>query len=619
MNGSQNSDSPRPDSAENQKLLEWILKFQDGTLSSEETAALERQLLSDEEARQHFIEIQMQSFAINGIFRREAYEQNQSGVSFPGWSRRQNRWFVSGVLTAAVLSLCLAVIAWVRPLNRDGGPPALVANPDQENNGNSSVAVESSKPEINVRVVGLSRAQFFGEYNPPLHSLLNAKRDYILTEGLVELAFPTGASVIVEAPAVFRILDNECLTLDTGRCSVHAPEGAEGFRVETPTTQVVDRGTRFLVTATEGMETEVQVVEGAADVFWKSEGPHSPSGNEIAPSVAISETPSEVSPKDASVNSADVAPPAEQNSHQVRLEKTDAQRFSGTESVSMAPVRFTPQAYRASLPDRIMSYEATRDERGCAQDLVSVTVVRDGAARTYSAEKLILADLIWFKSYDAVNKSGHLSGEAHLPEIRGSWLSDLSLTSGVINPGGQKFPLNSDPVMNDVEDPLNPNTPGFAIRFREPVINGPGPDIVFFELQTLSNPPEGDPFHVSPVRFRPGLRSTTIQTYDLTLFSSETLPLSTFYLYQFDRPIQSLRDLEEMSCTRTHMRIGFRALAVGIDLSALGYAENEAVEELFFQDADDDPAGCIVDPVFIAGLPAERSEHDVDVLEHLRK
>jgi hypothetical protein len=52
---------------------------------------------------------------------------------------------------------------------------------------------------------------------------------------------------------------------------------------------------------------------------------------------------------------------------------------------------------------------------------------------------------------------------------------------------------------------------------------------------------------------------------------------------------------------RSRPALRFRALAVGIDLSDLGYAANAEVPGLFFQDALDD--GHQVDPVFIAGLP----------------
>ena len=44
-----------------------------------------------------------------------------------------------------------------------------------------------------------------------------------------------------------------------------------------------------------------------------------------------------------------------------------------------------------------------------------------------------------------------------------------------------------------------------------------------------------------------------------------------------------------------------KLLAVGIDLSDLGYPEGATVDGIFIQDVLDD--GNQVDPVFIAGLP----------------
>src|SRR5690606_26921533 len=103
----------------------------------------------------------------------------------------------------------------------------------------------------------LAHARFFGELTPRPQNALPLHREYILMSGLAELVFPRGATAIIEGPAVFRVLTEDCLSMDVGRCSVHAPEGAEGFRVETPVTKVVDRGTRFTVQVTETNETEV--------------------------------------------------------------------------------------------------------------------------------------------------------------------------------------------------------------------------------------------------------------------------------------------------------------------------------------------------------------------------
>ena len=62
---------------------------------------------------------------------------------------------------------------------------------------------------------------------------------------------------------------------------------------------------------------------------------------------------------------------------------------------------------------------------------------------------------------------------------------DANINTGVINPGGSVTPLTTDPVMNDPEDPKRPNTPGMAVRFRKPIVNHAGPDIVLFDFQPV--------------------------------------------------------------------------------------------------------------------------------------
>ena len=133
--------------------------------------------------------------------------------------------------------------------------------------------------------------------------------------------------------------------------------------------------------------------------------------------------------------------------------------------------------------------------------------------------------------------------------------------------------------------------------------NGPGPDVVFFEIQTDGQPPAGDFFHVSPLTMKPDRRSYTVRAYDLTMASPEALSINRLNLFQFDATVVSLSQLG--STENRHLVPGtfgpYRVLAVGIDLSDLGYREGERVDGLFFQDALDDK-NC-VDPVLIAGLP----------------
>jgi len=65
------------------------------------------------------------------------------------------------------------------------------------------------------------------------------------TRGFVRLGFPSGAKVTLEAPCRFRLDEKEALSVLHGRASVHTPNGAEGFRIDTPGGRFVDLGTEF--------------------------------------------------------------------------------------------------------------------------------------------------------------------------------------------------------------------------------------------------------------------------------------------------------------------------------------------------------------------------------------
>jgi len=470
----------------------------------------------------------------------------------------------SGWIVAALLILTL---------------PFIWYNANQQEN--LPVISNSQMSEGDVRFKNISQAQFFGELSPRSESLLTQKREYVLLSGLVELAFPKGASAIIEGPAIFRVLSDECLALDVGQCSVHAPDGAEGFRIETPVTRVVDRGTRFVVHVTETSETEVHVVEGTADIYRYSDEqlqePSTSKSENLLTEVSDDET------------------------FELRLRDREAYRLNDDTTFVAEPATFNPLIYRSKLPDRVVSYSATKSADGKAEFLIDVTVQRGGKMLQYPVEKIIPVEVTYFKAAPGIDGNGHVAGGATLSNPRINLLSDRALNTGIINPGGSPTPLVSDPVLHNPEGDLQRLTPGLALKFQTPVKNGPGPDIVLFELQTFSNPPQGDGFHVSPLKFSPGRKSHTIRNYDLSISSPECLELSPFHLYSFEKNIASLNDLQITECANKPIRLKFLALAVGIDLSTLGYLPDEEVQEIFIQDAQDDLN--IIDPVFVGGLP----------------
>jgi hypothetical protein len=549
-------------------FLKRAICYQDRTLPPEEHEAFERELLADGEKLQAFARLQLQSALVWEVLRREAYD----GDLLRAASRRGTR--LRRIITLAWLAAALTVLASVALWQKRGGNVPI---------GPGSVVdqIPGNPPasqELNVRLSGASRARFVGQLVPPLQSVLGKQKEYALTQGLVELSFPTGAKAIVEAPAVFRVLGNDWLAIDVGRCSVHAPQGAEGFRLETPASRVVDRGTRFAVDVGDVSESEVQVIEGAADLYRKP---------------------------NALLDASSPLEPAGELPLQARLKAREAVRVTGEERAEGAPIPFSPDSYRSHLPDRVVSYETSITKSGKAEELRSVTVQRGQSTSTYSLDQLIPVEVTWFKASERTSGEGgksFLIGDTTLPSRRRDLLSDAKLNTGVVNAGGQPVPLQADPVMQIPEDPDNPNTPGFAVSFRRPVVNAPGPDVVFFEVQPLLGPSEGDAFHVSPLKFSEGRRSLTVRAFNLTLESPESRTVEHFYLYRFPKTVVSLEELESIDCKHGNAHERFRCLAVAIDLSDLGFADREPVGGLFFQDAADDDRN-VVDPVFIAGLP----------------
>ena len=498
---------------------------------------------------------------------RPTIPQHQSHTS--RW-RVSKAFLVGGGLLAA---LAVAVMAMSYRPQSTSGPSGTLHSPA----GQSTAATNPP-----VRFASLARARFLGRETPPRQAEVAVQETYVLSAGLVELVFPLGATAIVEAPAVFRVCGPDCLVIDAGRCSVHAPEGAEGFRVDTPATRVIDRGTRFVVSVGETSVTEVQVIEGAADVV---------ATNEPTPAF-LGLTAGDIARHD---------PAGENDRIVVERQPVDA------------------HAYQRQLPDRIISFTASLShpaspttasaETADGIDMLeTVSVQRGGVLRNYRVEQLIGVAPLHFRAGRNHNNlttpgTAEFSTATLAATDRRALLeSDRLLTTGLINPGGSQTPLSADPVLAAAGVTAADTTPGLGVRFARPVINDAGPDVVFFDLQILTDPQQGDAFHVSPLSFAPGLRSHTIDAYDIDLTSPESQLLAFFRLFTLSQEARSLADVLSIPTKGSSLQaVRAEATAVGIDLSDLGYPAGAAVDGLFFQDMNDDAS--FVDPVFIAGLP----------------
>lgn len=565
--------------SEDERFERLWTDYLEGDLDEPGIAALRRLLAADEARSQQVAEL-YQTHRLLGYLSRESDAASELFVrdlidhlpkDGPGFThevlRKQQEMVSSGKVSGAKdqpggLWKRKAAVAWMAAacvglmaavwLSKRAGQDRLPAVADAEPAG--------------VQVTRLAHAKFFGELAPQILSTIPFDKEYTLISGMLELRFPQGAETILEAPAVFRVMEQDLLVMDMGTCSVHAPPGAEGFRVETPGSVIVDRGTRFSVKVSESNETEINVLEGMADVYPAESGKE-----RLDPS------------------------------KEIRLTEKQALRMQDYLQPVASPATFDSDAYRKQLPDRIISYNATRADDGYAESLTSVTVQRGGEEITYPVAELIGAEVTWFKAAED-HAADYLFSAPDAKIDHAALLADPSLITGMINPGGSLQPLKADPVMKRDVSAGVMGTPGMAIRFRQPVRNGPGPDVVFFELNSVIYPPEGDAFHVSPLQFSNGLRSHTIRRYDLNLYAPEALRVTQAHVHFSKTQVaRSLDDLKSMKLLTRPTQLVYRAVAVGIDFSDLGYPPDALVDGLFLQDTTEDKHH--VDPVFIGGLP----------------
>lgn len=83
-----------------------------------------------------------------------------------------------------------------------------------------------------------------------------------LKQGSAELHFPTGAKVLISAPASYEVTGNNSMHLQQGSFIANVPHSGIGFQVDTPHGRVIDLGTLFSVQTVEKLDTRIQVYRG---------------------------------------------------------------------------------------------------------------------------------------------------------------------------------------------------------------------------------------------------------------------------------------------------------------------------------------------------------------------
>ena len=189
------------------------------------------------------------------------------------------------MLSAVATLAATAVVAMIVVQNRDAdrgrtGPGKNVAvaqSVQRAPNVSSSVVAQ---PALGAKFVRGRGCRWEGEAaNLTIGSSLPAGRALRLAAGVAEIQFEIGVQVIVQSPAVLRLLAADRMQLDVGKATVEIKdERARGFRVITSEATFVDQGTEFGVEVAPGGGSKVHVFRGIVDVDRKGrEGRPAPS------------------------------------------------------------------------------------------------------------------------------------------------------------------------------------------------------------------------------------------------------------------------------------------------------------------------------------------------------
>lgn len=96
-----------------------------------------------------------------------------------------------------------------------------------------------------------------------------------LESGRVELAYDSGATVVLEGPASFTVAAAASAALDRGKATITVAgpgpgDGQPRFTLQTPSATVTDLGTSFGVLVSEAGETSISVFDGLVDLLPRS-------------------------------------------------------------------------------------------------------------------------------------------------------------------------------------------------------------------------------------------------------------------------------------------------------------------------------------------------------------
>jgi hypothetical protein len=168
--------------------------------------------------------------------------------------RNARRWFAWGAVGLAGLAAGVFLAVWLRPDTQTlVSVPRTLTPPGEPTD--ETVAVLTKTLHAEWDDTGLPTR--IGSPLPPGR--------LVLKTGYAQIEFYSGATVVLEGPAAFRVVSRAEGYCERGKLRATVPNQAQGFRIGSPALNLVDRGTEFGLEV--GASTAVHVFRGAVEIF----------------------------------------------------------------------------------------------------------------------------------------------------------------------------------------------------------------------------------------------------------------------------------------------------------------------------------------------------------------
>lgn len=241
------------------RLLALLGELCNGTLSEQDGAELDRLLVSASWARAEYAKY----MAMHACLYSEASSLGQptkaavtvEPTTYRVGRTRTSRWIAYAI---AVGITGVALIAGLDQL-LDSKSGAGVAN-------NASNGQARSADAVVARITGTHNCRWKtagGDEPIGFGSRLLAGRRLELLEGLAEITFDDGATLLLEGPTEMVVGSSGELSLDSGRVAAVVPTGARGFRVRTAALDVYEVAAEFGLYAQPSGASELHVFNGS--------------------------------------------------------------------------------------------------------------------------------------------------------------------------------------------------------------------------------------------------------------------------------------------------------------------------------------------------------------------